>query len=130
MTLAQLRAHCLSLPGSREQMQWVSHLVFKVGGKMYLVASPDDPLQPLTIKCPPEEFDDAVEMPGIRPAPYMARAKWVQLETMDTLPSTELKRWVTRSYELVRAKLKKKAQAQLQASSPAKARARSKASLP
>ena len=115
-----IRAHCLSLPHSTEQMQWGDDLVFKIGGKMYAVM----PLIPapvkLSFKCTPEEFAQLVEQPGIIPAPYMARAQWVALENFDALPRAELKRLLSQSYELVIAKLTKKAQAELRAK-PAKA---------
>jgi predicted DNA-binding protein (MmcQ/YjbR family) len=119
MSLDWIRAHCLALPHSTEQMQWGDDLVFKIGGKMYAVM----PLVPapvkLSFKCTPEEFTHLVEQPGIIPAPYMARAQWVALETFDALPRAELKRLLSRSYELVFAKLPKKAQAELSAT-PAK----------
>ncbi len=108
-----LRAHCLSLPHTTEQMQWGDDLVFKIGGKMYAVT----PLVPhpvkLSFKCTPEEFAELIERPGVIPAPYMARAQWVALESFDALPRSEIKRLVSKSYELVFAKLTKKAQAEL-----------------
>jgi predicted DNA-binding protein (MmcQ/YjbR family) len=94
-------------------MQWGDDLVFKVGGKMYAVM----PLIPapvrLSFKCTPEEFADLVERPGVIPAPYMARAQWVALESFEALPRAEIKRLLRQSYELVFAKLPKKTQADL-----------------
>ena len=108
-----LRKQCLALPHTTEQVQWGGDLVFKVGGKMYAVA----PLEPapvcLSFKCAPEEFAELVERIGIIPAPYMARAQWVALETPDALPRADIKRLLRRSYELVWAKLPKKTQAAL-----------------
>jgi predicted DNA-binding protein (MmcQ/YjbR family) len=108
-----LRRQCMSLAGTTEQVQWGYDLVFKVGGKMYAVA----PLEPapvcLSFKCSPEDFADLTERPGIIPAPYMARAQWVALEHEEALSAAEMKRYVRRSYELVRAKLPKKIQAEL-----------------
>ena len=37
MSIDWLRAFCLSLPHTTEQIQWGDNLVFKVGGKMYAV---------------------------------------------------------------------------------------------
>ncbi len=45
---------------------------------------------------------------GIIPAPYMARAKWVALETKEALATDELTRLLRESYDLVFAKLPKK----------------------
>jgi predicted DNA-binding protein (MmcQ/YjbR family) len=108
-----LRRVCLPLPGTTEGVQWGCDLVFKVGGKMYAVA----PLEPapvcLSFKCSGEDFADLTERPGIIPAPYLARAQWVALEGEDALTTAELKRYLKRAYEEVRAKLPKKAQAAL-----------------
>jgi predicted DNA-binding protein (MmcQ/YjbR family) len=115
MSVEWIRAHCLSLPHCTEQMQWGDDLVFKIGGKMFAVT----PLIPapvkLSFKCTPEEFSQLIEQPGIIPAPYMARAQWVALEEIDALPRAEIKRLLSKSYELVFDKLTKKAQADLQA---------------
>lgn len=67
----------------------------------------------LSFKCTPEEFAELVERPGIIPAPYMARAQWVALEEEGALPRAEVQRLLSRSYELVFARLTKKAQAEL-----------------
>ncbi len=107
-----IRGHCLSLPHATEHIQWGDDLVFKIAGKMFAGA----PLSPariaLSFKCTPEEFAELVERPGVIPAPYMARAYWVALEKHDALPAAEIKRRLTRSYELVFAKLPKKTQLQ------------------
>src|SRR5215472_11068799 len=113
MDVEFLRRHCLAMPGTTEQVQWGNDLVFKVGGKMYAVT----PLEPapvcLSFKCSPDDFADLTERPGIIPAPYLARAQWVALEHEDALSAAELKKYLRRSYDLVRAKLPKKLQAGL-----------------
>jgi predicted DNA-binding protein (MmcQ/YjbR family) len=118
MDIEFLRRHCLPLPGTTEQVQWGYDLVFKVGGKMYAVA----PLEPapvcLSFKCSPEDFAELTERPGIIPAPYMARAQWVALEREEALTAAEVKTYLRRSYDLVRAKLTKKAQAELAQPAP------------
>jgi predicted DNA-binding protein (MmcQ/YjbR family) len=114
MNIEWVRQHCLSLPHVKEQIQWGSDLLFKVGGKMFALT----PLEParvfLTFKCSPEEFAEMVERPGVIPAPYLARAKWVAVENENTLPRDEILRLLSKSYELVFAKLPKKLQGELQ----------------
>src|SRR5262245_58974667 len=105
MNLAWLRAHCLSLPHTTEQIQWGDQLLFKIGGKMYAATSVDRADAGVSFKASPEEFEELIEVPGVIPAPYLARAKWVALEHEDALPRAELKKRLTRSYELVRAGL-------------------------
>jgi predicted DNA-binding protein (MmcQ/YjbR family) len=113
MTLAQLRAYCLSLPHTTEEIQWEEHLLFKIGGKMYVITTPADPNVPLSLKCTPEEFNELVEREGIGQAPYFARNMWVKLEHSNALSAAELKGCIRRSYDLVLAKLPKKLQAEL-----------------
>jgi predicted DNA-binding protein (MmcQ/YjbR family) len=103
-----LRKLCLSLPNTTEQIQWGSDLLFKVHGKMFAAT----PLEPapvcLSFKCSDEAFAELTERPGVIPAPYLARAKWVALETRDAIAREELAELLRTSYELVVAKLPKK----------------------
>jgi predicted DNA-binding protein (MmcQ/YjbR family) len=108
MNVDWLRELCLSFPGATEQIQWGYDLVFKVGGKMFAVT----PLEPapvcLSFKASPENFAELTERPNIIPAPYLARAQWVALQTRDALPAGELARLLRDSYDMVFAKLPKK----------------------
>jgi predicted DNA-binding protein (MmcQ/YjbR family) len=109
MNIDQLRKICLAFPGATEQIQWEDDLLFKVGGKMFAVI----PLEPahlwLTLKADPEEFDNLTECQGILPAPYLARAKWISIESPETLSPTEVAALLRKSYELVLEKLPKAA---------------------
>jgi predicted DNA-binding protein (MmcQ/YjbR family) len=113
MDLAWLRQYCMSFPHATEQVQWGSDLVFKIGGKMFAAAPTEPAPVCLSFKCTVEEFAELVERPGIIPAPYLARAHWVALETEDALPRAEIKRLLRQSYELVFAGLPKKLRAEL-----------------
>jgi predicted DNA-binding protein (MmcQ/YjbR family) len=107
------REHCLSLPHATEQVQWGNDLVFKIGGKMFAVMTLEPPGHPFSFKCTPEKYAELLEVSGIIPAPYMARAQWVSFERPDVLPRAEIKDLVRVAYDLVFAKLTKKAQAEL-----------------
>jgi predicted DNA-binding protein (MmcQ/YjbR family) len=115
MNIEWIRRYCLSLPHTTEQVQWGDNLVFKTGGKIYAILA----LEPggiwLSFKCSPEDFAALTENTGILPAPYLARAHWVALETEDALPRADIKRLVRRSHELVFAKLPRKTRAALEA---------------
>jgi len=108
MNVDWLRELCLSFPGVTEQIQWGNDLLFKVGGKMFAAT----PLEPapvcLSFKASPESFAELTERPHIIPAPYLARAQWVALESRDAVPRNELAGLLRESYELVAAKLPKK----------------------
>jgi len=118
MNLDQLRKICVDLPGVTEQIQWEDDLVFKVAGKMFAVA----PLEParlwLTLKADPEQFTELTERPGVVPAPYLARAKWIAIETPDALPPAEVEALLRKSYQLVVDKLPRSVRQSL-ASKPA-----------
>ena len=126
MNVDWLREVCLSFPGATEQVQWGNDLLFKVGGKMFAVT----PLEPapvcLSFKASPENFADLTERPNIIPAPYLARAQWVALETKDALPRDELAHLLRESYDLVFAKLPKKSKDTLSTAKTATTKPRSK----
>ncbi len=107
------RRYCLSLPHVTEHVPWGADLVFKIGGKMFatVVLEPSD--RCMSMKCSAESFAELVERPGIVPAPYLARANWVALESVDAMPRLELEQLLRDAYEMVLAKLPKKAQAEL-----------------
>jgi predicted DNA-binding protein (MmcQ/YjbR family) len=108
MNVDRLREVCLSFAGATEQIQWGSDLLFKVGGKMFAVT----PLEPapvcLSFKASPEHFAELTERANIIPAPYLARAQWVALQTWDALPADEVARLLRDSYDMVFARLPRK----------------------
>src|ERR1700758_5187789 len=108
MNIDQLRKLCLSFPGSTEQMQWGDNLLFKVGGRMFAITSLEPAKVWISLKSSPENFAELTERPGVIPAPYLARAKWIALESADALPDSEIAQLVGESYELVLAKLPQK----------------------
>ena len=113
MALEWVRARCLFLPHVTEHVQWGADLVFKIGGKMFAVVVLEPAKVCLSFKTSPEEFVELTKGQGIIPAPYMARARWVALETPDALTRPELMRLIDDSYRLVFESLPKKTQAEL-----------------
>jgi predicted DNA-binding protein (MmcQ/YjbR family) len=130
MDIDRLRKLCLSFPGATEQVQWKDDLLFKVGGKVFAVT----PLEParlwLCIKADPEEFAELTERSGIIPAPYLARAKWIAIESKDVLAPSEVERLIRKSYELVSAKLPRKVREKLLRNSAKRTPQRKKAAGP
>jgi predicted DNA-binding protein (MmcQ/YjbR family) len=113
-----IREHCISMPNATENLQWGDHLCFKIGGKLFAIL----PLGPegtrLTFKASEESFAELVEVEGIIPAPYLARAKWVALERLNALRDDELRDLLSESYRLVVEKLPAKKRQQLSARTP------------
>ncbi len=101
---------CRSLPAVTDKMQWGDDLVFKVAGKMFACTGQDQGSN-FSFKVDAERFLELTDQPGISPAPYLARAQWVQVDpTACRLADRELAELVRRSYALVVAKLPKKTQ--------------------
>jgi predicted DNA-binding protein (MmcQ/YjbR family) len=127
MNIDQLREICLSFAGTTEQIQWGDDLLFKVAGKMFAIT----PLVPgynwLSLKASPESFVELTERPGIIPAPYLARAKWIAIETPDVLSAEEVAVLLRNSYDLVVAKLPRKTREDLASAKPAKGKKESMA---
>lgn len=113
MNLEWIRKCCMGFPHATEQVQWGQDLVFKIGGKMFAVTPTEPAPNFLSFKCSPEDFAELTERPGIIPAPYLARAQWVALESEDALSAAELKKLLRKSYDLVFSKLTRKLQHEL-----------------
>jgi predicted DNA-binding protein (MmcQ/YjbR family) len=128
MDIDWVREHCLSLPHTTEKVQWADALLFKVGEKMYAVVSLEPDETWISFKCAAEEFAALVERAGIIPAPYLARAQWVALETEDALSRDEIRRLLSDAHSLIFAKLPKRTQLALSSSSEGSPPARAKPS--
>jgi predicted DNA-binding protein (MmcQ/YjbR family) len=77
MTLDTVRTICRAMPGATEDLKWGADLAFSVGGKMFCVVNTEPPHQ-MSFKCTPDDFAELIERDGLIPAPYLARAMWVQ----------------------------------------------------
>ena len=104
---------CRSLPGCTEDTKWDNDTVFSVGAKMFAVTNKDVPAQGFSFKVDDERFLELTDRPGIVPAPYLARAKWVYVRPEAQLDDAELAALLRRSHELVFAKLTRKLQREI-----------------
>ena len=107
MDIETLGDLCRSLPAVTEDVKWGKDLCFSVAGKMFCVAGLEGPLT-VSFKVRDEEFDELSSSPGMCPAPYVARYKWVLVEDVNKLNRKQWEHYVKQSYELVRSKLPKK----------------------
>lgn len=113
MDAERLRTYLLTLPHVEETMQWGESLVFWVGskhlgGKMFAVANLSATSRVLSFATTPDRFAELLETEGVIPAPYLARAHWVAIETWDTLPTPQLKSLLQDARTLVENKLPKR----------------------
>lgn len=112
MDIEAIAAFCLSLPGAREDYKWGGVRVFSIAtNKMFAVMglSGDD----MAFKVGSDLFLGYVDRPGIRPAPYLARAHWISMALPPPLSDSELTDLLTRSHQLVVARLPKRQQVAL-----------------
>ena len=112
MNIDQLRTYCLSLPAVTEDVKWENDLVFSVGSKMFCAAGLESPLK-FSFKVADQDFEELSIREGFKPAPYLARAKWVLAMEPSRLHTKEWKEFIKQSYELVKNKLPKKTRTEL-----------------
>ena len=108
-------AHAATLPGVTIVHQWGDASVAKVGDKIFALLSGwlTGGELGLSFKCSELAFAVLSELENVRPAPYLARAKWVQVTPGAPLDDAELRAYVTEAHRLVAAKLTKKVRLEL-----------------
>ena len=116
MNLNKAKAVCRGFPGATEDIKWESNLVFSVGEKMFAVTGAEGSERGISFKVDDDRFLELTDRPGIIPAPYLARAKWVYIEDPKAIGDTEAAQLLKRSYELVFARLTKKLQREIRGS--------------
>ena len=114
MNLNKAKEFCRTLPGTTEDIKWECNRVFSVGEKMFAVMDAKDKDKSVSFKVDDDRFLELTDREGIIPAPYLARAKWVMVQDLSTLPDAEAKALLKRSHELVFAKLTKKLQREIE----------------
>ncbi|MEZ5757154.1 MAG: MmcQ/YjbR family DNA-binding protein [Emcibacteraceae bacterium] len=115
MTLEEFNKFCKSLKSTTNVIQWDDNSVWKIGGKIFAIHSCDTVGEPhrLSFKCSDHNFQILCELDGIEPAPYLARAKWVQITDADTMSDDDLKDYLKSAYDIIAARLTKKLRAEL-----------------
>jgi predicted DNA-binding protein (MmcQ/YjbR family) len=112
MNFESAKTLCRTFPGVLEDTKWDNDLVFSVGSKMFAITNLGE-ASGMSFKVEDERFLELTDRPGIIPAPYLARAKWVYVEDAKALDDDEAAQLLRKSYELVFAKLTKKLQREI-----------------
>lgn len=115
MTRDEFDAFCKSLPATTHVIQWGNASVWKVGGKIFAICSRwgDGDHQRIGFKCSDMSYSLLTQQEGLIPAPYLARAKWVQMEQEGALTEEDLKAYITAAHKIIAGKLTKKARKEL-----------------
>ena len=105
---------CLALPGATLSVQWGDDHVFNVGGKMFAVRGTGVTLGGgISFKASDVAFEVLTESGRARPAPYLARARWVHFSDLAELDADEVTDWVRTAHGLIASKLTRKVRADL-----------------
>ncbi len=105
MNLEDIQEFCNGLPSVKEDIKWGHDLVFSIGGKMFCVVGLDQSPVSASIKVNEDEFEEICTRPGFKPAPYVAKYKWVWIDDITRIKKNDWKKFITQSYELVKDKL-------------------------
>ena len=115
MNIETLRDFCLAKKGVEEGLPFGPEtLVFKVGGKLFLLASLDSvPLQ-FNVKCDPEQAISLREQYAcVQPGYHMNKQHWNTVIVNGTASEKFLRQWIDDSYALVLNSLPKKIKEQI-----------------
>ena len=117
MLAEQYNRFCGSLSAAEHVVQWGASEVWKVGGKIFAVAgwNGESNILGITFKVSPTDFGILVNLPGIRPAPYLASRgmSWVQHYAKPGFSDDILQEHIIESHRLVSLGLSKKRQREL-----------------
>jgi predicted DNA-binding protein (MmcQ/YjbR family) len=108
--LEEFREYCLTKADVSEGTPFGPEtLVFKVGGKIFALASLDDIPPRVNLKCDPERALDLRDRyEEVQPGYHMNKKHWNTIDLSGRIPAAELRRMIDLSYELVSASLRKK----------------------
>ncbi len=112
MNLEILRDYCLSLPGVTEGFPFGEQtLVFKVGGKVFLLTPMDSVKLRFNVKCDPEKAQRLrEEYDFVHPGYHMNKKHWNTVHVAGVVSEDLLTSWIKDSYTLVLESLPKKVQ--------------------
>ena len=115
MTLEEYNAFCGALPATSHVVQWGGSHVWKVGGKVFVLARFDDEGPRFSFKVSELAYEILRDQPGLRPAPYLASRglKWIQHFEEPGLSDDELKEYLRQAHQIVANGLSKKKRKEL-----------------
>jgi len=109
LNIETIRIFALSLGEVEECLPFgPDTLVFKVGGKIFLLLSLDSVPVQFNVKCDPERaIQLREEFDHVQPGYHMNKKHWNTIVLDGTVKALQMKEYITHSYELVRGGGKK-----------------------
>jgi predicted DNA-binding protein (MmcQ/YjbR family) len=103
MNIETLREYCLSKPGAEETLPFgPDTLVYKVGGKAFLLTGLDSADLRFNVKCDPDKaIELREEYACVLPGWHMNKKHWNTIVVDGSVSSKQLKEWIDWSYFLV-----------------------------
>ncbi|MFM9890601.1 MAG: MmcQ/YjbR family DNA-binding protein [Rickettsiales bacterium] len=100
---------CRKLKATSYVMQWGGSHVWKVGGKVFAIGGWSNDGSAFTFKTAPISYEILKELPGLKPAPYLASRgmKWIQHYAEPGLSDDDLRHYIKQSYDMVGGDLTK-----------------------
>ncbi len=116
MDVAALKRYCGRLPGASavllpEPMNVLSYRVFDKAFAYFKTSEPER--WRFSIKVTPERFLELTDMPGVKPARWMGRWRWVTIVDVAAFPHAYLRELVEWSYRDAVARLSRRRQREL-----------------
>jgi predicted DNA-binding protein (MmcQ/YjbR family) len=116
VTYDEFNNFCRSLPATSYVVQWGGAHVWKVGEKVFAIGGWGPSNEPaFSFKTSANNFEILKDMPGFRPAPYLASRgmKWIQQYPAPEVSDDDAKGHIKYSHHLVASGLSKKKQREL-----------------
>jgi predicted DNA-binding protein (MmcQ/YjbR family) len=110
LNIEQLREYCLAKKDASEEFPFGdSTLVFKVGGKVFLLAGLDQSPVQFNVKCDPDKAIEWREQyPSVIPGYHMNKKHWNTVIVDGSIPAKQVRQMIDDSYTLVVNSLPKK----------------------
>lgn len=115
MNNEEYNAFCGNLPATTHVVQWGGAHVWKVGGKVFAIGWFQQEHPAITFKVSPLSYEILSDLPGLRPAPYLASRgmKWIQDYEEPGLSEEDLQDYLRESHRIVSLGLSRKKQKEL-----------------
>lgn len=116
MDVRQLKAFCKRLPGAVEVLHEApaNILSYAVGGKYFAWFKTSEPERwRFSLRVTSERFLELTDMPGCKPARFMARHRWITIVRVERMPEDYLRELVEWSYRDAFGRLTKKKQREI-----------------
>ena len=115
MDIEQLRDYCLSKKEVEETLPFgPDTLVYKVGGKVFLLTGLDAEQLRFNVKCDPDKARELrEEFSCVLPGYHMNKKHWNTIVVDGSVSIKQLKEWIDHSYDLVVSSLPKKTREEL-----------------